>query len=252
MAGGIDDSTIRAIPRPPSGGNQKEILLNKFYTVTMKRFFIMAMAAVVTMCAAATQRFYIEDFSIRAGETATVAILLDNEIEFTAFQADLYFPEGLTPVDGTYALTSRKSSSHTLSAIYQTDGALRMMSYSMQVKPFAGNSGALVTFDVAASEDFAGGNIELRGILFTTVMGVEVPFGNEVCAVGLRPAILRGDVDLDGVIGIADASDLIDYILNCEVNPFSLDNADVDADGVITIADVSTLIDMILTGNMNP
>lgn len=207
----------------------------------------MAMAAVVTMCAAATQRFYIEDFSIRAGETATVAILLDNEMEYTAFQADMYLPEGLTAVDGTFALTSRKTRTHNLSAVSQQDGAIRLMSYSLQVLPFVGNSGALVTFDLAASEDFAGGNIELRGILFTTVMGVEVPFANEVCTVGLRPAILRGDVDEDGVISIADVASLIDYILGAEVDPFNWDNADVDADGEISIADVATLIDMVLS-----
>ena len=205
------------------------------------------MAAVVTMCAAATQRFYIEDFSIRAGETATVAILLDNEMEYTAFQADMYLPEGLTAVDGTFALTSRKTRTHNLSAVPQQDGAIRLMSYSLQVLPFVGNSGALVTFDLAASEDFAGGNIELRGILFTTVMGVEVPFANEVCTVGLRPAILRGDVDEDGVISIADVASLIDYILGAEVDPFNWDNADVDADGEISIADVATLIDMVLS-----
>jgi hypothetical protein len=207
----------------------------------------MAMAAVVTLCAAATQRFYIEDFSIRAGETATVAILLDNEIEYTAFQADLYLPEGLTAVDGTFALTSRKTNSHNLAAIPQLDGALRLMSYSIQVLPYTGNSGALVTFDLAASEDFTGGEIELRGILFTTVMGVEVPFENEVCTVDLRPAIFRGDVDEDGVISIADVASLIDYILGAEVSPFNSDNADVDADGEISIADVALLIDMVLT-----
>jgi hypothetical protein len=213
----------------------------------MKRYFIMAMAAVVTMCAAATQRFYIEDFAIRAGETATVAILLDNEMEYTAFQADMYMPEGLTVVDGTLALTSRKTSSHNLSAVPQLDGALRLMSYSLQVLPFKGNSGALVTFDVAASDDFLGGDIELRGILFTTVMGVEVPFANEVCTVALAPAIFRGDVNVDGAITIADVTDLVDYILGSNVSPFSWDNADVDADDRITIADVTSLIDLILT-----
>lgn len=201
----------------------------------------------MTMCAAATQRFYIEDFAIRAGETATVAILLDNEMEYTAFQADMYMPEGLTVVDGTLALTSRKTNSHNLSAVPQLDGALRLMSYSLQVLPFKGNSGALVTFDVAASDDFLGGDIELRGILFTTVMGVEVPFVNEVCTVALAPAIFRGDVNVDGAITIADVTDLVDYILGSNVSPFSWDNADVDADDRITIADVTSLIDLILT-----
>lgn len=83
----------------------------------MKRFFLTLMAAVVALIGAASQRFYIEDFSISPGETVTVAIQLDNDVEFTAFQADIYLPDGLTAVNGSFALTSRKSASHTLSAI---------------------------------------------------------------------------------------------------------------------------------------
>ena len=211
----------------------------------MKRYFIMAMAAVVTMCAAATQRFYIEDFAIRAGETATVAILLDNEMEYTAFQADMYMPEGLTVVDGTLALTSRKTSSHNLSAVPQLDGALRLMSYSLQIKTFSGNSGAIVTFELAASEDFAGDAvIELRNTLCTTALGREVPLQDESCTVLMR---LKGDVNVDGRVTIGDVTDLIDYILSGDITPFSRDNADVDDDGKVAIGDVTALIDLILS-----
>ena len=174
-----------------------------------------------------------------------VEIQLDNEMEFTAFQTDLYLPEGLTAVDGSFALTSRKSSSHTLSVVRQPDGAIRLMSYSMQVKPFSGNSGALVTFQLAASEDFQGGAvINLRNILCTTVAGREVPFQDESCVV-LK--LLLGDVNIDGKVTIGDVTDLIDYILSGDVTPFSRDNADVDIDGKISIGDVTTLIDMILS-----
>ncbi len=212
----------------------------------MKRFFLTLMAAVVALIGAASQRFYIEDFSISPGETVTVAIQLDNDVEFTAFQADIYLPDGLTAVNGSFALTSRKSASHTLSAIPQADGALRLMSYSMQLRPYSGNSGSLVTFDVTASEDFAGGVIGLRGILCTTVMGIEYTLENEVCNVNLPVTVLRGDVDMDGNVSISDATSLIDYILDIEVSPFSFDNADVDGDGKVSIADVTTLVDMIL------
>ena len=62
----------------------------------MKKTIILFTAMVVALGAAATDRFYIEDFTISPGETRTVSILLDNEAEYTAFQSDLYLPEGLT------------------------------------------------------------------------------------------------------------------------------------------------------------
>ena len=213
----------------------------------MNKILLVTLAALLGLCAAATQRMYIEDFSISPGGTVPVEIQLDNEMEFTAFQTDLYLPEGLTAVDGSFALTSRKSSSHTLSVVRQPDGAIRLMSYSMQVKPFSGNSGALVTFQLAASEDFQGGAvINLRNILCTTVAGREVPFQDESCVV-LK--LLLGDVNIDGKVTIGDVTDLIDYILSGDVTPFSRDNADVDIDGKISIGDVTTLIDMILSRN---
>lgn len=58
---------------------------------------------------------------------------------------------------------------------------------------------------------------------------------------------MRGDVDDDGIVSIADITMLIDYILGGEpgANPA---NADVDRDGVVSISDVTTLIDYILGG----
>ena len=60
--------------------------------------------------------------------------------------------------------------------------------------------------------------------------------------------LLRGDVDGNGEVGIADATALIDYILTSDSNGIDLDNADCDLSGNIGIADVTALIDYILTG----
>ena len=61
--------------------------------------------------------------------------------------------------------------------------------------------------------------------------------------------ILRGDVDMDGQVGISDVSTLIDYILGTYPSPFSQEAADLDQNGIIDIADITALIDMILTGH---
>ena len=146
------------------------------------------MAVVSLLCAAATDRFYIEDFSIAPGETRTVSIMLDNEATYTAFQTDIYMLDGLTieMEDGDYIfdLTDRKSRDHMIASQPQADGAIRVISYSNRINAFSGNSGALVTFNVTAATDITGPvTIAMRNTLFTTTSGVEIAFGNETCTV---------------------------------------------------------------------
>jgi hypothetical protein len=214
----------------------------------MKRLSLFIMVAAVAMCAAATERFYIEDFTIGAGETRTVSIMLDNEGEYTAFQCDLHFPESLTP--SNFAMTDRKHSSHTFSTTTQENGDIRLLCYSLRIKPFTGNEGALVTFDVTASNDFTGPvSITLHNTLFTATSSIEVAFDDEECVVTLASGALIGDVNQDGFITIADVTTLIDYLLGSTVSPFNIDNADVTQDGQIAIGDVTSLIDMLLSGD---
>jgi hypothetical protein len=60
---------------------------------------------------------------------------------------------------------------------------------------------------------------------------------------------LRGDVDGDGTINIADVTTLIDYLLSGNATGINLTAADVDNSGTVNIADVTGLIDYLLTGH---
>ena len=62
---------------------------------------------------------------------------------------------------------------------------------------------------------------------------------------GPEPAV-KGDVNNDGEVNIADVNALIDILLSGIDN--SQGRADVNGDGEVSIADVNTLIDMILKG----
>ena len=63
-----------------------------------------------------------------------------------------------------------------------------------------------------------------------------------------KNASLRGDVNGDGSVNIADVTDLIDYLLTSDASGISLSGADTNQDGVININDVAALIDYLLTG----
>ena len=218
----------------------------------MKRLFISFVVFGMALCAAATDRFYIEDFTIAAGETHTVNIMLDNETAYTAFQSDLYLPDELSLDEGSFALTERKNANHTLTVSAFPDRVYRMMSYSLNIKTYSGNSGALVTFNVTASEDFEGPVvITLRNTLFTTEAGIEIPFEDETCTVMLPASFIKGDVDGDGNVNISDVTALIDYLLSGNASGINVSAADCNLDGKVNISDVTSLIDYLLSGTWN-
>lgn len=94
----------------------------------MKKTFLFLISVMAALNAAATDRFYIEDFIISPGETKQVSIMLDNEEQYSAFQVDLLLPEGLTvEMDNgeyTFNLTSRKDNDHTILSMMHEDGSL--------------------------------------------------------------------------------------------------------------------------------
>lgn len=207
--------------------------------------------ALISHCASATDRFYIEDFQIPPGDTVQVEIMLDNEAAYTAFQSDIYLPEGLsvakTGNNYSASLTDRKGSSHTFSVVLQPDGALRMLSYSVALGSYSGHEGALVNLSIVAADDFEGPAVlELKNTLFTTVAGVEVAFAYEACTVTAAGSVLLGDVNNDSTVDISDVSALIDYLLGTYVEDFNEANADVDGDGSVGISDVTDMIDCLL------
>ena len=154
----------------------------------MKRFINMLLCLASIMGATAQDRFYINDFSINPGETKMVEIMLDNPTAFTALQAEIYLPNGLTieEEDGEYLfdLTDRKARNHTISSTTLSNGAIRILIASQTLKEFSGTSGALVTFNIIADESFSGQKmIELKNVLASEANMTEHALPNTSCVV---------------------------------------------------------------------
>ena len=67
----------------------------------VKSLLIAAFAALSMTAVAGTfarDNVYIKDFEAKVGDEVTVDIYFDTETEYAAAQADIYFPEGITPV----------------------------------------------------------------------------------------------------------------------------------------------------------
>ncbi len=60
---------------------------------------------------------------------------------------------------------------------------------------------------------------------------------------------LKGDVNMDGQVNVADVTTLVDYILGKNPSPCDGNACDVNEDGNVNVSDVTSLVDIILNKN---
>lgn len=140
-----------------------------------KLFHILTLMLVAgALHAQAANELRIDDFSIQAGDTITVPVLLDNpDTDFAAFQFDLYMPAGLSVAEGGFKLGERASSSHQLMTNVNGDHTT-VMAFSFPATNFTGQSGAVLTIDVVAAPGFEGqAVINVKNIALTTADALE-------------------------------------------------------------------------------
>ena len=90
-----------------------------------------------------------------------------------------------------------------------------------------------------------GKTYDVTGIVILSKAGLARVYITELAEVE-EPAGLRGDVDGNGIVAIADVTVLIDMLLKNQPAPA---NADCNLDNAISIADVTSLIDYLLKGS---
>lgn len=139
------------------------------------KFSLCVVAMLMAMSAKAQVSFYIEDFTFDKGVMEKeVAINMTNEpSNITGIQMDVYLSEGLSIlsdelgyfIDFGSRTNSRK---HVIESALQKDGAVRIISASSKLYPFAGNEGDVLIITVVADENFNGsGVIELKNCVAT-------------------------------------------------------------------------------------
>ncbi len=105
-----------------------------------------------------------EDVTLMADETRNVSIQLNNEMDYTAFQLDLTLPAGL--IASNFQLTDR-AGSHALDVNTLNNSKTRVLCYSPAIEAIEGHEGALLTFDVTATDNVEG-SIMVDGIEMVT------------------------------------------------------------------------------------
>ena len=113
----------------------------------------------------------------------------------------------------------------------RADGSL----YNISI--FTGNMSYGSTSLTYHNDKMAPGTYYIRVVRYSGSGGYQITYNGPI-------SDIRGDVDGDGEVGIADISDLTDFILNGAAG--TLANGDADGDGSITIADITTILDLML------
>ena len=190
------------------------------------------------------------------GDTIVVPIMMDNTESIISFQTDIFLPEGLEILqeDGDYLIdpSDRMTRTHNLMSNDVANGAIRVLCYSSNYKPFTGNSGDALFYITVKVDDYAEGDypIQLRNTLFTTSGFEEIAAPDAIANVHVK-AYLLGDANNSGTVSVTDVVVTSQYVLEMNPNPFVFEAADVNADGNITVTDVSRIAWMVLNPTFN-
>lgn len=194
--------------------------------------------------------FSVPDNTSFHGDTIVIPVSMQNESTITAFQTDVYLPDGFELVmnNGEYdvSLSDRKARDHVIMVNDAPDGALRVLSYSPTLKSFKNNEGELFYISVKVPEGVSGTfPVWLRNTILTSTDEEELYAIDALSNVSVTN-IIKGDVNNSGDITVADVVTTARYILNYNPEPFVFEAADMNGDSKITITDVVKIANLIL------
>ena len=154
----------------------------------LKVFAFLVAVFPAAMSAQTTSKLFIEDFTINAGETKDVEIIMENpDIDVWQAQLDVQLPEGLSVVkeDGDLIidlLRNSKRNKHTLEA-NETEGVVRILVTTTGDATIQGNEGAFISISLKAASDFTSGTIKLEKMKLVPFDGESVVPEDSECKV---------------------------------------------------------------------
>ena len=141
---------------------------------------LLLMAAVT---ATAQNVFSIKDLTVKAGETVTLELALENTDSITALQFDLTFPQGLELQESSVQLNSdRIMNEHELKMAKQGSVTWRFVIVSKDNgnKPLAKNSGTLISLPVKIGKGFKDSTLVMSNVVLTDRKGNGLPYSAQM------------------------------------------------------------------------
>ena len=174
---------------------------------------------------------------------------LDNYTDIVAVQMNLEWLPGMSTSTLQLVPTERlKNHSHLVTEL--GSGTYQVLIYSMSNAPIEGNEGALFSLDFTASDgtEYRDTELQVTDIVLSNAKGKNYASEVNVSIKATFDTVL-GDVNGDGLVNIADAIGLVNYILGKAA--FEVDElaADANEDGILNITDAIAIVNLILTQN---
>ena len=188
----------------------------------------------------------INDFSISAGETKTVNIVLESDVVYAGFQFDLYLPTGIVVNDFT-ADKNRIPDKTELSMTQQADGSYRFLALAMGLDEIAGTSGDIICITVTAGEDLKSGN--LIGYFRNVKLSKKDAKGKKYAEMSFPITIVKnGDSNSDGILNGIDIVDIVNHMMGkpSSTGKFNEMAADTNKDGIVNAADIVAIVNIIM------
>lgn len=183
---------------------------------------------------------------VKAGQTGTITIALDNATDYTAFQMDIKLPAGLSiESTGAMEIVSAVNADHNV-AYNTVDGVTKVAAYSFDGAS-NGNEAFKATGDfliitVTADADYTPADVQIDNIIFVTQSDLAAVTDFEV----ETEAGLMGDVDGNGKVDTNDAILVIKYFLGQNPENFNAAVADLTGEGKIDTNDAIAIIKIFL------
>lgn len=201
--------------------------------------------------------FAVNDKKVNAGTSFTLPIEMVNKDEVSAFQCDIYLPEGITlqklnARKYDVKLSEERKEDHTINVSKLSDGAVRVLVISMTSSSIIGNDGELFMLNLsAANEEIGDYTMQIKNIRISDTKGIRHDL-NEVKATitlttsGTSTDFTPADVNNDGMVAVDDVVLTINAALGIISDKFVFAAADMNGDGEIFVDDVVKVINHVL------
>ena len=194
----------------------------------------------------------LSDQSASPGSSLVIPVMMNNEQEITAFQFDIYLPDGITVVtddEDEFMVTltdDRGTSSHTVTSSVLSNGGIRVAAYSSSNKPFKGTDGTIVNITTKVSDAMAMGDYTVTIKNIHMADADEFEYEIEEASATISVSFVRGDVNMDGKVSIGDIVAVVNHLLEKPTKVFNFAAADVNNDKAISVVDIVGIVNIIL------
>ena len=230
------------------------------------RYLMILLMLVPAFVSAQVNSLTIPALETQSGSQVELPILMTNEGNVVGVSFTLALPDGITVAtdeygDAIYTLnTTRIVKNFSVTAAKLDDDSWGFRIYTTSATGvIKGNEGEIMSITLNVDANLSAGEYPLtltqnKLSVKTEGYNVEsVPVDDSNTVITVTASSLRGDVNRDKSITIADVTALVDIILGKDPGPeYRYDHvaANVNNDSGITIADVTALVDIILGKNI--